>query len=215
MSLKPGMNIFEDDIHKCLIEETDFMPLPYIMEGESYFNENTMITLKSPIEKSEIHYYIGDNSKTYVKYEDPFPISTNTSLHFRSCRTVEGEKECTPWLTSQFKQRPQGISLQVLTEYAPQYSGGSRSALIDGQNGSSDFHDGKWQGTQGENIELILSLDESWNKEISSIKINALQDSRSWIILPEQVEFLHQLMVRHINLYISQSIKLIQWMKRK
>lgn len=189
MSLKPGMNIFEDDIHKCLIEETDFMPLPYIMEGESYFNENTMITLRSPIEKSEIHYYIGDNSKTYVKYEDPFSISTNTSLHFRSCRTVEGEKECTPWLTSQFKQRPQGISLQVLTEYAPQYSGGSRSALIDGQNGSSDFHDGKWQGTQGENIELILSLDESWNKEISSIKINALQDSRSWIILPEQVEF--------------------------
>jgi hypothetical protein len=53
-----------------------------------------------------------------------------------------------------------------------------------------DFHDGMWQGTQGENIEVIIYLDENWNKKIKSIQLTALQDSRSWVILPEQVEFL-------------------------
>lgn len=190
MSMKPGMNIFEDDIHKWLIEETDFMPLPYILEGESIFGESTNVVLKSSIPNSEIHYTLQDNPTTYQKYEDPIIVDHNTTLRFRSCRMLEGEKECTPWLISNFRQRPQGISLQSITECAPQYTAGGRLALIDGQNGSVDFHDGMWQGTQGENIEVIIYLDENWNKKINSIQLTALQDSRSWVILPEQVEFL-------------------------
>lgn len=188
MSIKPGMNVQEADINKWLQEENDFMPLTYVSEGDPIFGENTSITLKCPYPGSEIFYSLGDNPKTYLKYEDPILITEKTVLNFRSCRKVEDKNDCTPWLRSEFKPRPRGYYLQLLTDYAPQYSAGGRYALVDGQQGSTDYHDGLWQGTHGNDVELVIALEESWNKDIKAIELTALQDSRSWIILPKEVE---------------------------
>jgi hypothetical protein len=58
--------------------------------------------------------------------------------------------------------------------------------LIDGIKGTTNFHDGLWQGYEGVDFEGIIDLGEV--KEISSVAPTFLFNQDSWIFLPEKVE---------------------------
>ncbi len=60
--------------------------------------------------------------------------------------------------------------------------------LIDGLYGSTDWRKGDWLGYQGQDIEILIDLNTP--KDVHTISLNFLQDSRSWIISPKQVEYL-------------------------
>ncbi len=72
--------------------------------------------------------------------------------------------------------------------YTPAYSGGGDSALVDGLLGSTNFHDGRWQGYQGQNLDVVLDL----KKEtiVDEVAIRFLQNSYSWILMPKEVKIL-------------------------
>jgi len=72
------------------------------------------------------------------------------------------------------------------SKYNPAYSGGGANALVDGLTGSDNFADGRWQGFQGQNVEVILDLGAK--TEISKVGITCLQNSYSWILMPAGVK---------------------------
>lgn len=80
-----------------------------------------------------------------------------------------------------------GCKLSSQTKYSNKYTAGGKYALVDGFTGSLGFNDGFWQGYEGNDLNVILDLGE--NKDISSIRVNFLQDIKSWIFLPSQIEF--------------------------
>ena len=69
---------------------------------------------------------------------------------------------------------------------SPFYKGSTAIPLSDGRLGSLNFRDGEWLGYYGPE-----GLDGHWNFssaiEIDSIKVNFLQSSLSWIVIPETV----------------------------
>ena len=69
--------------------------------------------------------------------------------------------------------------------YANQYSAGGQRALIDGIFGSADFRTGAWQGYQDQDV--IATVDLGSLQPISNIRVNFLQDQRSWIFFPTEV----------------------------
>ncbi len=72
--------------------------------------------------------------------------------------------------------------------YNPAYSGGGDSALVDGVLGSTNFADGRWQGFDGNDLNVILDL-----KKVTSVKevgIRFLQESYSWVLMPREVKIL-------------------------
>ena len=73
------------------------------------------------------------------------------------------------------------------TSYSIKYNAGGQQGLTDGFLGSTDYKDGFWQGFEGENMNVIIDLGES--KDIKALKVNFLQDIKSWIFNPEKVEF--------------------------
>lgn len=72
------------------------------------------------------------------------------------------------------------------SRYNAAYSAGGDNALVDGLTGSENFDDGRWQGYQGQNVDLIL--DFGTKTEINKFTITCLQNSYSWILMPGKVE---------------------------
>ncbi len=80
-----------------------------------------------------------------------------------------------------------GCPVTLTFPYKEQYSGGGKEALTDGEWGSSNFDDGRWQGFEGEDLEAVIDLGREI--EIHSIRAGFLQDNPSWIFLPSQVTY--------------------------
>lgn len=70
--------------------------------------------------------------------------------------------------------------------YNPAYAAGGDNGLIDGLKGSQSFSDGRWQGYQGQDLDIELDLKVS--TEIKRVSVDFLQNSFSWILLPAAVE---------------------------
>jgi hexosaminidase len=79
-----------------------------------------------------------------------------------------------------------GSKITLLNPYAARYNGGGENALIDGIKGTTNFHDGLWQGYEGVDFEGVIDLGEV--KEISSVAPTFLFNQDSWIFLPEKIE---------------------------
>jgi len=69
--------------------------------------------------------------------------------------------------------------------YSSKYSAGGTFALLDGELGSNNYGDGKWQGFEGVDLDVILDLGKL--KKINTVKINFLQAIKSWIFFPENL----------------------------
>lgn len=70
--------------------------------------------------------------------------------------------------------------------YNPTYSAGGDTGLVDGLKGSDSFSDGRWQGYQGQDLDIELDLKEI--SIVNGISVDFLQSSYSWILLPKDVE---------------------------
>jgi hexosaminidase len=71
--------------------------------------------------------------------------------------------------------------------YNPAYAGGGPGALVDGVRGSDRFSDGRWQGFQGQDVEIVIDLQKP--TDISSVSAGFLQNSYSWILMPSTVQY--------------------------
>ncbi len=70
--------------------------------------------------------------------------------------------------------------------YRPEYSGGGDNALLDGNLGSNDYTDGRWQGFYG--IDADLELDFGKYQKIDALNIGFLVNAHDWILRPDVVE---------------------------
>ena len=67
------------------------------------------------------------------------------------------------------------------------YPGGGKCGLVDGATGSTVFRDGSWQGFLKNDFEVTIDLGETL--ELQEIRAGFLQDQRSWIFFPRDVEY--------------------------
>jgi hypothetical protein len=89
-------------------------------------------------------------------------------------------------LETKFYKIDPNLSLKLNTEFANEYNAGGNDALIDGIRGAKDFRTGAWQGYSNRNVDVVLDLGSA--KPVKSIETHFLQDQRSWIFYPTQVE---------------------------
>ncbi|MFZ4398595.1 MAG: sialate O-acetylesterase [Bacteroidales bacterium] len=75
--------------------------------------------------------------------------------------------------------------VDYITNYSSLYKG-NLNCLTDGIRGSTDFRDGLWQGFIGDDIIVIIDMENS--EPIDKIKLSFLQDINSWIFAPQYVD---------------------------
>jgi hypothetical protein len=75
--------------------------------------------------------------------------------------------------------------VKYLTEPSWKYPANGEKTLTDGLRGDEDYHF-NWHGFEGEDMEVILDLQES--KIVKKVSTDFLQVILSWIFLPTQIE---------------------------
>jgi predicted alpha-1,2-mannosidase len=165
------------------IEEHLIVAAPFISKGKIAFKGSTEITLGN-VDKEAIIYYRLGYKGSFKKYEAPFTIDSFINL---SVYAQKGEIKSKTITTDFYKIDPT-IKIDLQSEYANQYNAGGDNALIDGIIGADDFRTGTWQGYF--DTDLVAVVDLGKEKSIESIQVNFLEDQRSWIFLPTEVEIL-------------------------
>ncbi len=166
-------------IPKTEIKEHIIVPAPFIAKGDIAFKGSTEVTLQSVDTEADIFYSL---DKDFIKYEKPFIVSEKSTLKIVARK---GDQNSAVIQTDFYKIDP-NIKVELKTAYANQYNAGGNNALIDGILGAEDFRTGTWQGYSDK--DLIAIVDMGSQKLVNMVSVNFLQDQRSWIFYPTEVE---------------------------
>ena len=172
----------DKNIPKTSIDEHLIVAAPFIAKGKIAFKGSTEITLGNADKEATIFYTLGDD---FQLYKEPFKISEKGILKVYAEK--EGLKSKT--ITTDFYKINPDIKINLKSEYANQYNAGGDDALIDGIVGAEDFRTGTWQGYFDADLVAVVDLGKVDNKE-GKITVNFLEDQRSWIFLPIEVDCL-------------------------
>ncbi len=202
MSASPNTDYGLSVEHRPVSQISDKMivPVPFFVSDGRTFKTTTTVSLHT-INPDYTLYYTLDGSepdKNSSVYQHPLILDKTTNI-----KAVAWDKqlgfsflaECT------MHKIPEGRTIKITYPYSSQYTAGGDEGLIDYLRGPSDFKTGYWQGYQNTDFEAIVNLGKT--ETISKLALGCLQDARSWIWMPEYVEF-----------YISENGKKWQYMGR-
>lgn len=158
---------------------------PVIVAGSATFTDSltvSAVTYPDLEHPSELKWKIipsphfNRESKSVTLYETSSMTLSSTDATGKSSREV----------TARFVRTNKNWKITYLTPCNPQYTGGGDMTLMDEQSGSTHFKDGSWQGWWGKDMQVIVDL----GKDVSVSKVSAefLQDQRSWILMPKEVD---------------------------
>ena len=80
-----------------------------------------------------------------------------------------------------------GKPVNYVSGYSYRYTAAGAGALTDGLRATIDHLDGMWQGFQGNDLDVIIDLGQEM--PVNSVQMNFLQNQKSWIFLPQLVEY--------------------------
>ncbi|AWM13537.1 alpha-mannosidase [Flavobacterium sediminis] len=158
-----------------------FPTVPVIVAKSKSFKEELPIQFKTWNKRAKVFYSI--NQSTFTHYQKPFTLKESATIHFYS-DDEKGNRSDT--ITAQYFKKPNNYTIDIKSEYNPQYHAGGPEGLIDGIFGSVNWRKGDWQGYQNKDFEAVIDLKKK--TKIETVSVDFLQDTRAWILMPTQVE---------------------------
>jgi predicted alpha-1,2-mannosidase len=187
MGTEPNPNWAAEKVNRptSAINDHLIVPLPYFKAASGSFQNELDVELRHADAEAELYYttstaWMNDSA---IRYQGPINLVQSTQLMARA----ESADQFSGMTSAYFFQVHNNWKVEVIQQYSPQYAAGGEMALVDGQHGGSNFRTGSWQGYHGVDFEAIIDMGESRN--INRIQVTFLQDQRSWIFLPQSVEF--------------------------
>ncbi len=158
------------------------------------------IELKKMFDGGKIFYTLDGSkpSKKAIEYKAPFTLDHKTEIRAIGWLNENPGRESSKTV---FPHLALGKTISIKHPYNANYSGGGKDGLINGEFGSDNFRDGKWQGFEG--VDLVATIDLGDQQTIEKIKTRFCQAVGSWIFQPKAVEF-----------YISNDNKEFQLVKK-
>jgi putative alpha-1,2-mannosidase len=159
-----------------------FVQVP-IIDGDRTFRDTTKVEIRPATEGGRI-LYSTDGSAPTTEYKGPFTINKTTAI---KAIAVDERGRRSFVVDATMAKRPNDWTVKLASSYNMQYPGGSDDAIIDGLRGNVNFAAGEWQGYQGKTFEAMIDLQRV--TEIKNVGGSFLQSARSWIWMPDRLEF--------------------------
>jgi len=159
----------------------------YIDPSEEITDGQRMVSLRTLFNDQTIVYTTDgtDPVASSRVYATPLPVSSKTLI--KASVLVNGQ----PFGLTQkliFLHKAIGNLAKLNSKYSsynPAYAAGGDMALLDGIKGSNNFADGRWQGYQGQDVDIEIDLKKVM--PVKSVSMDCMQNSYSWIELPASV----------------------------
>lgn len=146
-----------------------------------------VVKLETDTHRPDIRFTL-DGSEPRVssrRYEQPLRLKKTAVL--KAAAFLDGRMIGKPAEEKLYRHLALGLPAALSFPYQEQYSGGGPLALGDGLRGSRSPGDGRWQGFDGADLIAVINLGKA--RKIGRVAAGFLQNSASWIFLPEAVEF--------------------------
>lgn len=171
-------------------EYEKIVTVPVIQAESKSFKDKMIVEIKSHNPDDKIYYQVFKNQYEYpvderffALYENPFEITESATVRAYVKRGTTTSRT----IAANFFKKDNDWSVELLSKPTDMYFAGGNDGLIDGINGTTNWRKGDWHGYQSQDFEAVVDLKRE--TEISRISANFLQDTRSWILMPTQVEF--------------------------
>jgi hypothetical protein len=179
--------MFVQDLEKPTSKITDdlIVPDPYIIAPAKTFKQPFNIEIKCADTAAKIFYTLDGSAPTQnsTLYSSPINISTNTTV-----KAVAVENGKSSFIDEgAFIKTRDDIKLTLVNKYLPNYADEGDNALINGIHGKANWRLGNWQGYQGNDLIAIVDMESI--KPIKQVSIGTLQDTGSWIVFPQYVQY--------------------------
>jgi hypothetical protein len=159
----------------------EFLMSPVIESGGRVFKDSMLLVFKS---YDDVRFQLHNGSQIQIVQNDSMMIFKSEAITVSALSESGNSKP----VNAEFKRAEHLLKAVYKTPYSPLYTGGGNQALTDGIAGIVNFKGGTFQGWWGTDMEVDFDLgNESLLKKVSA---GFLQDQKSWILLPSQVEFL-------------------------
>jgi predicted alpha-1,2-mannosidase len=162
------------------------IPVPYFTQTNRTFSDSISTEIKTLDFPNLTIRYTTDGTDPTINsplYSGPLTFHQSTKL---TAKTFKGNQtDYKNGIFCEFVKTDASKRIELLTQYANQYAAGGSNALIDGLTGSIDYRCGDWQGYEGIDAKGMVHFDSP--KTIENIKINCLEDTKSWIFKPIEI----------------------------
>jgi len=158
-----------------------------------------------PMYSYRIHYSLNHGAWELYDSLHEKQVNENSSIRFYASSLTHGsvsscsaEKGCgydlieniesvSPVQECTITRLPSDRQIILHSTFNPSYHAGGASGLMDGIYGKLNWRAGDWQGYQGQDVEVVMELNES--KSIHEVGAHFLEDQNSWIFYPKSVAF--------------------------
>ena len=169
-----------DEFYTSSIKNDIITISPVIIAPSKTFHDSLIISISCQ-DCDSILYCIDLEKK--VRYKNPITFLKSTKIEAVAYKNgVSSKSEI-----ANFIKHNQNFSISLKQGFSNQYTAGGNNALIDGLKGPNNFMTGLWQGYHNINFEAVIDLKNLIT--VNSISLGALQDMKSWIWLPQLVQF--------------------------
>ena len=158
---------------------------PYIIAPSKTFKQPMQVEIKCEDKNAKIFYTTDGSAPTAnsTLYAGPLDVKSNTTI---KAIAIYGGKSSFA-VSGTFNRISDDIKLTLVNKYLPNYADQGDNTLINGIRGKANWRLGNWQGYQNNDVVAIIDLQQV--KPVKQVTFGALQDSRSWIVFPKQVEY--------------------------
>ncbi len=171
------------------------IPVPVINASSKSFKDKLIISMETDnfdknYRPNLIKYKIeeeGQNNSEFKVYSQSFEINKTSTVTAYSVCTLEAGLGGSQKVSATYFKKPNNYTIDIKSTYNPQYHAGGPEGLIDGIYGTENWRKGDWQGYQGQDFEAVVDLQSE--KTVTEFNARFLQDSRSWILMPTQVDY--------------------------
>jgi hypothetical protein len=176
------------------LEKLGFRPVPNIENEERIFEDSLVIRLGQFLPKSKCqpvttYRYMNEPEKIYPMNET-LVIRNSDSLEFSTyCMYIDANEGLAlngKWIPASFIRRDPSVHLTLKSEYAHQYASDGPNSLVDGITGGNEFRTGEHQGFWNQDLIAEVAFDSA--RVLSEIGISCLQDMKSWIFFPSEIQ---------------------------
>ena len=173
------------DVDYTNVENSKFKeinPAPVILAKSKSFKDKLNISFDSFTK--DVAYFYSINNSEFKKFDKELVLNESAKIKFYSSN---GSEKISDTISAEFFKKPNNYTISIKSKYNPQYHAGGEEGLLDGIFGTENWRKGDWQGYQSQDFECVI--DRQTSLPVNSISANFLQDQRSWILMPTQVEF--------------------------
>jgi len=169
------------------VKEVGIVPAPIISASRQVFKDTLHLSIEainSPIALLAAYSASGKDpdalSPVYLK-----PLVLDSSCRFNARLFANGAISGVSSARFYKLRNDYGVVLQCTLN--PQYAAEGGQTLLDGMMGDVNWRKGNWLGVQGQDFLCVVDLKKQ--KEITSIGLDCLQDTPSWIVFPKSVSY--------------------------